>query len=82
MSENNIVGIPSEEPTGNMVIALDTIKSFEGNLFINNVESLVDEVFKDYRTISIEGHEKKYRREERLALLDKICKLQNEKENR
>ena len=47
MSENNNVGILSEEPTENLVISLDTIKSFDGNLFINNVEKLVDEVFKD-----------------------------------
>ncbi len=76
MSENNNVGILSEEPTENLVISLDTIKSFDGNLFINNVEKLVDEGFKDYRTISIEGHEKKYCKEERQALLDEICKLQ------
>ena len=80
MSENNDVGILSEEPTGNLVISLDTIKSFDGNLFINNVEKLVDEGFKDCRTISIDGYEKKYCKEERQALLDEICKLQRQEE--
>ena len=80
MSDNKDLGIPSEEPTGNLVIPLDTIKSFEGNLFINNVEKLVDEGFGDYHTISIDGYEKEYCREERQALLDEICKLQKQEE--
>ena len=75
MEEKDVNDILKEEPIGNLEISLGQIASFEGNKDINGVESLVDEAFKSFLTISIEGQEKKYRKEERQALLDEIYKL-------
>lgn len=77
MNENNNVSIPTEEPMGNIEIPLEKIESFKGNRDINNVETLVDDAFKGFLTVSIEGHEKRYAKEERQALIDEIHKLQN-----
>lgn len=77
MNENNNVSIPTEEPMGNIEIPLEKIKSFKGNRDINNVETLVDDAFKGFQTVSIEGYEKRYVKEERQALIDEIHKLQN-----
>lgn len=75
MNEKNVNDIPKEEPIGNLEISLKQIDSFEGNKDIDGAEALVDEAFKSIITISIEGQEKKYRKEERQALLDEIYKL-------
>ncbi len=75
MEEKDVNDIPKENPIGNLEIPLRQIESFEGNKDINGVEALVDEAFKGVLTINIEGQDKKYRKEERQALLDEIYKL-------
>lgn len=77
MNKNSNDGISTEEPMGNIEIPLGKIKSFIGNRDINSVETLVDDAFKGFHTVSIEGYDKKYFKEERQTLLDEIYKLQN-----
>lgn len=64
----------------NKIIRLKDVASFEGNVAINNLESLVDEVFKNTETVSIENFERRYKINEKQILIDDICRLQKEKE--
>jgi hypothetical protein len=80
MNENNDISVPQEEPKGNLVVSLKEIESFEGNIDISNLEAMVDEAFKGFHTISIEGQEKTYCKKERQAFLDEIQKLQKQME--
>ncbi|MBR4582843.1 MAG: hypothetical protein IKO34_03420 [Bacteroidales bacterium] len=64
----------------NRIIRLKDVASFEGNVAINNLESLVDEMFKDAESVSIENFERRYKINEKQILIDDICRLQKEKE--
>jgi len=62
-------------PIGNCIISLEEL-SFNGNQSINNLDSLLEELFKAVRTISIEGHERKFNSDERDELMAEINRLQ------
>ena len=67
---------PIEQPTGNMVISMKEIKSFTGNKSINSIETLVDEAFRSFNTISVENDTKRYQSSDKQELIAHIKQLQ------
>ena len=61
-------------PIGNCIISLEDLV-FSGNQTINNLHTLLEELFRAVRTVSIEGFDRRYTLTEIDALIAEIEKL-------
>ena len=60
---------------GNGIIPLNLL-DFNGNQSINSIDTLLDQMFLAFTTVSIEGHERRFNSDERDELMAEINRLQ------
>ena len=65
-------------PIGHCTITLEEVSSFAGNRDLNSLEAVLDSLFDAVVSVSIEGQELRYCKDEKQALVEKIVELQKE----
>lgn len=69
-------------PIGHCTITLEEVSSFAGNRDLNSLEAIMDSLFDAVLTVSIEGQELRYCKDEKQALIEKIVELQKKGEKK